>query len=164
VVGDTSRKTIGSMEESEQSSSLDMRGLPVRLKSLRGVLHEAAARTLHEHSVRSYSISISFVSDSEISRINEQSLNRAGPTDVIAFDLSENGLPIERVGDIYISIETALENSSRYGVGEGEELLRLVIHGVLHLLGYDDDGPRESRRMKRAQERIVKRFSSNLKC
>lgn len=159
-----SRKTVGSMEESEQSSSLDIRGLPVHLKSLRSVLREAAVRTLHEHSVRSYSVSISFVSNSEIAQINKRCLNRAGPTDVIAFDLSEDGLPIERVGDIYISIETALENSGRYGVGEGEELLRLVVHGMLHVLGYADDVPSERSRMNRTQERIVKRFSSNLKC
>jgi rRNA maturation RNase YbeY len=117
---------------------------------------------LAEHSVRSYSISISFVTDGEISRINQESLHRQGPTDVIAFDLSEDGLPFERVGDVYISVDTALVNSKRFGVSAGEEILRLVVHGVLHVVGYTDRDPAERQKMERAQERIVKSFSSVL--
>jgi probable rRNA maturation factor len=150
------------MEESDQSSSLDIEGLPEELDSLRDALHQAALQTLLEHDVKSYAISISFTGDSEISALNEERLGRAGPTDVIAFDLSEEGLPIDHVGDVYISVDTARENAGRYGVPMGEELLRLVIHGVLHVLGYTDSDERDRARMEQVQEGMVKRFSSKL--
>ena len=151
-----------SMEESDQSSSLDIEGLPPELSSVRAVLRQAALQTLLEHDVKSYAISISFTGDGEISALNEERLGRTGPTDVIAFDLSEEGLPIDHVEDVYISIDTALENAGRYGVTLGEELLRLVIHGVLHVLGYTDSDERDRARMEQVQESMVKRFSSKL--
>jgi probable rRNA maturation factor len=151
------------MEEPEQSSSLDLRGLPARFRSLRRVFEDAARQTLLDHDVKSYAISISFVNDSEISRINRQSLHRSGATDVIAFDLSEKGLPVERVGDVYISVDTAVRNSERFGVTPAEEMLRLIIHGVLHVLGYRDTTSPETRKIRKVQESVVKRFSSDLK-
>ncbi len=152
-----------SMEESDQSSSLDIEGLPAELSSMRSVLHQAALQTLLEHDVKLYAISISFTGDSEITVLNEERLGRTGPTDVIAFDLSEEGLPIDHVGDVYISVDTARENAGKYGVTLGEELLRLVIHGVLHVLGYTDSDSRDRARMEQVQESMVKRFSSKLK-
>jgi probable rRNA maturation factor len=151
------------MEESDRSSSLDIEGLPAELSHLRDVLRQAALQALLEHDVKSYAISISFTGDAEISALNEERLGRAGPTDVIAFDLSEEGLPIDHVGDVYISLDTARENAGRYGVALGEELLRLVIHGVLHVLGYTDSDARGRARMEQVQESMVKRFSSELK-
>jgi rRNA maturation RNase YbeY len=145
------------MQESEGGSSLDIRGLPGRFEALGPLLEGAAADILAEHDVGSYAISISFVGDAEITRINKESLNRPGATDVIAFDLSEDGLPIEKVGDVYISVDTAVENSSRFGVSPEEEILRLVVHGVLHVLGYDDGDPAGSERMTEVQERTVKK-------
>jgi probable rRNA maturation factor len=150
------------MEESDQSSSLDIEGLPPELSSLRGTLRQAALQVLLEHDVKSYAISIAFTGNGEISELNEERLGRTGPTDVIAFDLSEEGLPIDHVGDIYISVDTALENAGKYGVTLGEELLRLVIHGVLHVLGYADTDERDRARMEQVQESMVKRFSSKL--
>ncbi len=150
------------MEESDQSSSLDIGGLPARFKSLEPVLEQATADVVKAHGVNSYAISVSFVTDGEIGRINEEALHRSGSTDVIAFDLSEDGLPFERVGDIYISIDSAIENSARFGVKPDEEILRLAIHGVLHVLGYDDTDPVAKEKMTDEQERLVKRFASNL--
>lgn len=150
------------MEESELSSSLDIRGLPVRYRTLRPVCEQAARQVLLEHGATTYAISVTFVDDAEISRINEQSLNTKGPTDVIAFDLSEDGLPFQRVGDVYISIDTALENSARFRIHPEEEILRLVVHGVLHVLGYSDIDRADREKMTEAQEGIVKRFSEGL--
>jgi probable rRNA maturation factor len=144
----------------EQSSSLDIRGLPVEFEALRPVIRKAAQETLLDHGVTSYAISVSFVDDSEISRINRESLARSGATDVIAFDLSEEGLPIEKVGDLYISVDTAVENSSRFGVRPEEEIVRLVVHGVLHVLGYEDGAPEARRKMIEVQEKAVKKAFS----
>lgn len=148
------------MEESEQRSSIDIRGLPARFTALRSVIREAAKDVLSSHKVKTYALSISFVDDKKISRLNEEALHRSGPTDVIAFDLSEDGLPFEKVGDLYISVDTAVDNSARFGVDPDEEILRLAVHGVLHVLGYDDGDAAGKRRMTKVQDEIIQRFSS----
>ena len=148
------------MEGQEESSSLDIRGLPVEFEALRPMITKAAKEILLEHDIASYAVSVSFVSDSEISRINKESLSRSGATDVIAFDLSEEGLPIEKVGDLYISVDTAVENSSRFGVTAEEELVRLVVHGLLHVLGYEDGVSEDGERMSEVQEEAVKKAFS----
>ena len=128
------------------------------------MFERVARRVLEDHGVTSYAISISFVKDREIAGLNRERLNRIGPTDVIAFDLSEPGLPLDRVGDVYISKDTALANSARFKVRPEEELLRLVVHGVLHVLGYRDDEPKEALKMKRAEAGIIKEFQLFADC
>jgi probable rRNA maturation factor len=149
-----------SMEESEQSSSIDVAGLPARFESLKPLIEQVAAEIYSTHNVKSFVVSISFLSDEGIARINQESLGRPGPTDVIAFDLSEDGLPLESVGDIYISIDTAIENSARFKVTPREEILRLAVHGLLHIIGYDDSDVTAREKMTEVQEGIVRRFSA----
>jgi rRNA maturation RNase YbeY len=60
------------------------------------------------------------------------------------------------------SVDTATENSARFGVGPEQEMLRLVVHGVLHVLGYTDEVEADAHKMERIQEDIVRRFSSIL--
>jgi probable rRNA maturation factor len=104
-------------------------------------------------------LSISFVDDGEIASLNARWLERAGPTDVIAFSL---GTPVSVLGDIYISVDTAAENAVRLEVDPAEELQRLVIHGTLHVLGHDHpDGPgRESSDMYLLQEELLRGLGS----
>lgn len=78
-------------------------------------------------------VSVSFVPDEEIARLNREWLDRDGPTDVIAFALEGE----ELAGDVYIAPETAGRNAAALGVPADEELLRLVVHGILHVLGHD---------------------------
>ncbi len=80
-------------------------------------------------------ISLAFVSDEEITRLNERYLGHAYPTDVIAFPLHHAGQP--PFGDIYIGTEQAARQAAELGIPLEEELLRLTIHGTLHVLGYD---------------------------
>jgi rRNA maturation RNase YbeY len=96
------------------------------------------------------------VSDRKIAGINRRALGRRGPTDVIAFDLSEKGLPCGVVGDIYISLDRARVSSRAFKVSESEEIIRLVAHGVLHVAGYRDATRRERREMEAVQEQVVK--------
>ena len=152
------------MEESdEHSQSVLIGGLSGALEFLRPVFERAAGEIFLSHGIESYSVSITFVDDKEIAGLNREALGREGPTDVIAFDLSEEGLPVEKVGDIYISLDTARSNSERFKVGQSEELLRLVVHGTLHVLGYADGSSSDRRRMEALQEEIVERFSSSLR-
>ena len=82
------------------------------------------------------SISVLFISDDEIMKVNKKYLNHDFTTDVITFPLGEEPDSIE--GEIYISIDTTRRNSAEFGVTPKSELLRVAIHGALHLAGYDD--------------------------
>lgn len=155
---------MGSMEESDQEASIDFRGFPARFRDRRRLFERIARRVLEDHGAVSYAVSVSFVGDRQIARLNEERLNRRGPTDVIAFDLTEPGLPLDRVGDVYISKDTAMANSIRFKVPPEEELLRLVVHGVLHVLGYGDDKPEEASKMKRYEARMLKELQSFADC
>ena len=104
---------------------------------------------------------ITFVSNASIAALNRRYLGHRGSTDVISFALSPeqpNG-PIG--GDIYIAPDVARKNAEAHGVSSREELTRLVVHGVLHVLGFDHpDGPdRDVSRMWRRQEQLVASLS-----
>lgn len=98
-------------------------------------------------------ISVTFLDDAAITPLNERWFDREGATDVISFGLGSAPL----VADVYVSVETARRNAARFGVRRREELLRLVVHGVLHAAGYDhpDDETRASSEMFELQERVV---------
>jgi len=77
-----------------------------------------------------------FTSDEALLRMNVEYLNHHTLTDIITFDNSENGGEIE--GDVFISIPRARENALKFGQPFETELFRLLIHGLLHLMGYKD--------------------------
>lgn len=78
-------------------------------------------------------INIILVSDPEIKKLNRQWFKKSNPTDVIAFNLYDNPF-----GEIYISVDTAKRQACERGVDLESELLRLAIHGLAHVDGYDD--------------------------
>ncbi|MBO4634137.1 MAG: rRNA maturation RNase YbeY [Bacteroidales bacterium] len=80
-------------------------------------------------------ISIIFCSDNYLLDINKQYLQHDYYTDIITFDYCEGST---LSGDLFISIDSVRENASFYGVSFEEELNRVMVHGVLHLIGYDD--------------------------
>lgn len=86
-----------------------------------------------------------FCSDSYLLEINQKYLNHDTYTDIITFDNGEGGKGI--VGDIFISIERVRENAQNLGLEERQELHRVMIHGVLHLLGYGDKGEKQKELM-----------------
>ncbi|MEX2110075.1 MAG: rRNA maturation RNase YbeY [Gemmatimonadaceae bacterium] len=130
-----------------------------RLNISRGRVREAAVAALDAEKVRDAMISITFVGRAAISALNHRYLGHAGPTDVISFGLERIGKARAVVGDIYICPEVARANARRQNVRPGEELLRLVIHGTLHVLGYEhpEDEPWTEGPMWRKQERILAR-------
>jgi|GEM_PF-445843 len=83
------------------------------------------------------SVNVIFVTDREIHALNRRFLHRDRPTDVISFNCDEPGLPGEPhlLGEVYISRDRAREQAREYGVSYASELRRLVLHGLLHLLG-----------------------------
>jgi probable rRNA maturation factor len=91
-------------------------------------------------------ISLLFVDDDEIRKINHLYLNRDYPTNVISFSLSEGefgNVNPHILGDIVISVETALNDSEAAGINLNDELDFLMIHGILHLLEYDHENTTE---------------------
>lgn len=100
-------------------------------------------------------ISVTCLPADEIARINRAYLDRDGPTDVVAFDLGED----ELLGDVYVCPEVAERVAREEGVELREEVVRLVVHGVLHVLGHDhpEDESRWESPMFRLQERLVAR-------
>ncbi|MFL5639501.1 MAG: rRNA maturation RNase YbeY [Gemmatimonadaceae bacterium] len=130
-----------------------------RLQVSRARIKAAAEATLKSAGVREAMLSITFVGRSTMAGLNRRYLEHDGATDVISFGLGRERKRIPIVGDIYICAEVARANAHREGVSAQEELLRLVIHGTLHVLGYDHPGgaARMKSPMWRRQERILAR-------
>jgi len=128
-----------------------------RLNLSRQRIREAAIATLKAERVGEAMLSITFVGRAAISKLNRRYLGHEGPTDVISFGLGRIGKKGAVLGDIYVCAEVARENARRQGVSAGEELLRLVIHGTLHVMGRDHPSgkTRTSSPMWRRQERIL---------
>ncbi len=100
------------------------------------------------------SIDIIFTDDKTISSLHETYLKDPAPTDIITFDLGDD----EVEGEIYISVERAREQAAYYRVSVKTELTRLIIHGLLHLKGYDDKEDEQRRVMKQKEDELVKLF------
>ncbi len=91
-----------------------------------------------------------FCSDSYLLSLNQGFLKHNTLTDIITFDNSEEASVLE--GEIYISVERVKENAKKYNVPFEDELSRVMIHGVLHLLGYKDKKPNEKALMRKKEQ------------
>jgi probable rRNA maturation factor len=101
-------------------------------------------------------ISVTFLPNRAMARMNRDYLDHRGPTDIITFQLDATDGVI--MGDMYIAPEVARENALAHGAGVREELVRLVVHGTLHVLGYThpDGDERMQSAMWRTQEQLVR--------
>ncbi|HEX7896575.1 MAG TPA: rRNA maturation RNase YbeY [Planctomycetota bacterium] len=115
---------------------------------------EADVRRVARRLLKGKSLSIAFVTDAAIRRVNRRFLGHDWATDVISFPLGTDLL-----GELVISAPYARAEARKRGISEKEELLRYVIHGILHLQGYDDHAPADRKRMWARQEREVERES-----
>ncbi len=89
-----------------------------------------------DHNVPIEDINYIFCSDEYLLEINRQYLDHDYFTDIITFDNSSKGQPL--LSDIFISVDRVKENASNQGVGFDQEMHRVLVHGLLHLLGYND--------------------------
>lgn len=94
-----------------------------------------------------------FCSDAHLIEMNKSFLNHDYFTDVITFDLSEDEDIIS--GEIYISLDRVLENATLLDVSYTTELHRVMIHGILHLIGFDDKTEADIRKMRAAEEKCL---------
>lgn len=94
-----------------------------------------------------------FCSDKELFNINVEYLNHHTFTDIITFDNSDGERDVE--GDIFISVDRVKENAEKLGIGVPDEIHRVMIHGVLHLLGYSDKGKEQKNRMRGKEDQYL---------
>jgi len=137
---------------------VDVDATGVRVPLARRHVAEIARSVLRAEKVRRARLSIAFVDNERIARLNRRHLEHRGPTDVISFALPDalEGL----VGDIYIAPAVARRNAAEQGIPVRDELRRLVVHGVLHVVGYDhpEGAGRYESPMWTRQEQLVRRL------
>ncbi len=107
-------------------------------------------RTLASRGVARASISLALVDDATIRVINVRHLGHDWPTDVISFELSDPGDP-DLVGELVVSAEMAAATARDVGVDPRAELALYVVHGLLHLCGFDDHDPEGEAEMRRTE-------------
>jgi probable rRNA maturation factor len=151
----------------------------VDLRLLRRIVHTLLRETGHDGS---YDLAIYLVSAPEITLLNEKFLQHKGSTDVITFDYGEQAGPASRLagfevtarpsgnrrdpsrtllhGEIFICLDEAVSQARRFQATWQSELVRYAVHGVLHLLGYDDQNARVRRTMKNAEETLVRQLAA----
>jgi len=118
------------------------------LLNLRKV-RRATQRILTELGLLDAELSLLLVDDSMIQDLNRRYLNRDKPTNVLAFPMREgefSTLHPHLLGDLVISVETAERQSNRFGLDEMEMVILLMVHGVLHLIGYKHEGTKKGAR------------------
>ena len=105
-------------------------------------------------------LSILIVDDPQIAILNKKYLHRHGPTNVIAFPMRTDqfsNINPELLGDVVISIETAEKEGKRIGISMEERFAQLLVHGILHLLGYDHEASeQEADKMEKKSDEILK--------
>jgi probable rRNA maturation factor len=108
-------------------------------------------------------LSLLLIDDRQIQELNHRFLGRNKPTNVLAFSMREgeySSLHPHLLGDLVISIETAKRQSRKSGLNEMEMITLLLIHGILHLLGYEHEGrKKEAREMAAKQKELFQMFS-----
>ena len=129
-----------------------------------GLLRTAINTTLSRHGAPAAQISVALVDDDRIAQLNEHHLGHDDPTDVLSFDLSDRkdadnkkktgeGAPVE--GEIVVSVDTASREAHKLGHSVDAELTLYVVHGTLHLLGYDDGSRADADRMHEMEDVIL---------
>lgn len=124
-------------------------------RGLDALLGRAVRATLEAEGIAEAEVCVTLLDDKRIAELNERYLAHDGPTDVLSFPLWSEGEP--PVGDVYIGLEQAMRQAGALGVSQAEELVRLAVHGTLHVLGYEhpDGAAREQSAMWELQEQIV---------
>jgi probable rRNA maturation factor len=120
-------------------------------------LRTAIEGVLDEAGVRRATLSVALVDDPTIHRLNREFLAHDFPTDVVTFPLSDDGSDALE-GEIVVSVDTAARAAARLDWPAADELLLYVVHGALHLVGYDDQDPDALAAMRAAERRHLARW------
>ena len=138
----------------------------INTRLLKEIVQEVFAE-LKIESVESVELGISLVGAREMTLLNETFLRHEGSTDIITFDYQEPGTgsrkpELKLHGELFICVDEAILQAKRFRSTWQSEIVRYVVHGILHLLGHDDLKPALRRRMKREENRLVRRLSRKI--
>ena len=101
-------------------------------------------------------ISVIFVNRNKLSKLKKEYFNKDQYTDVMVFNLENENSPIE--GEVYISIDDVRLNSKEYNVTFNKEFKRVLIHGILHLIGYNDDSEIAKQKMTKLEDKYLQEY------
>jgi len=142
--------------------------IPLQTNQIKNIVLEI----LRYQKIQKSVLSVVFVSSQKIRALNKKFLNRSYATDVLAFDLSGNGSvgkkslkisPEQITGDIIISTDAVKQNSLKFKTSESHELVLYIVHGILHLLGYDDHNDSDIKRMRLKEQEILSHLGPLIK-
>ena len=114
-------------------------------------------------SAKHFTLGVHLVAAPEMAQLNETFLEHAGPTDVITFDHSTRaapGPPTALHGEIFICVDEVVVQARRFSATWQSELVRCLVHGLLHLYGHDDTQPGPRKSMKRKENSLLKQLAS----
>ena len=134
---------------------------PKNIKIDKKVVHSIVSKLKDTLKFTIESLNVNFVSSETMIEINKQYLNHNYDTDVIAFNYSGNNTKLD--GEIFISIGQAIDNAIRFNVNLDSELIRLIVHGTLHLLGYDDKKSSDKKKMKTEEDKLTEKLNKDYK-
>lgn len=130
------------------------------LKVDKKLIHSIVGKIISDKKFNIENVQINFISSNSMMRINKEYLNHNYSTDIITFDYSGSKKKIE--AEIYISVKDAASNAKRYKIPVIEEIARLIIHGFLHLSGFDDRSAESRRIMRKEENRLLNKFRKEL--
>jgi probable rRNA maturation factor len=110
-------------------------------------------RVLKDEAVDAAAISVIFIGDRKMIKLNTDYLGHTCTTDVLSFPLSDDTRNLE--GEVYVNLDQAKRQGKEFGVTFIEEESRLVVHGILHLIGYDDRTKSEKEKMTARENRYL---------
>ena len=105
-------------------------------------------------------LTISIIDSKKLREINKKYLNHDYNTDVISFNYSKINNELD--GEILISFEKVKTNAKKYGVKYNQELCRIIIHGLLHLLNFDDNNKKNKTIMKQMENKLINKYNFTL--
>ena len=123
-------------------------------------LEQIAALIFMDYSLVLQSLNVILLSDEELHSMNVEYLGHDDYTDIITFDYSEEKDSKSVEGELYISLDRIMDNAGKFGVPTREELLRVVIHGCLHLCGIPDKVKKERKVMQGLEDKYLKEIVS----
>ena len=129
-------------------------------KLKKGEIHSFLTNLKSDLNFEIKSLIINFVTAEQIIPINDKYLGHNYSTDIITFNYSGENYTLD--GEIFISLNDASLFAKEYKVSLENEILRLIIHGVLHLLGYDDKDINDKKKMKRLENSLVNKYLNSI--
>jgi probable rRNA maturation factor len=121
------------------------------------LLEKITAAALDELKIKEAELGIVLVDLGKMAYMNQKFLGHAGLTDVITFDYSEKREQLH--GEVFVCLRIAERQAKEFETSWQSEIVRYVVHGILHLIGHDDLNPAARRKMKREEGRLVRELS-----